>query len=576
MQKHFRYALRKKAGQRLASFAIGLVFFCGFAVITGSSAQASEVQNQPVAVSASDTPVSSITEPASTSAIPNSVPNLVSESSSSTSVASSSSTSEATNTVTVPPTSAVTENNLTNNNLAPVQDRDHDGIVDSFDKHPDQWDVSDRDLRFFTELSYRDENELNLIFGGNQVAIAAFSHNKLLDVANVSEVVNDWQLARQFNNTKDGFSATIFTNKDQAVVAFRGTNDRLDAIADSAIFSGTQPNQVKNFDQVLAALNPFQSIFLTGHSLGGYLAEYFAATKLMYDPRFIHGAVFNAPGIRDAWSWISGNLTHRMAATNSTILSRTSYINDADLSNPVYEAKMQSFAIHDDAVGGLFYYPNTKWAYAVNNRGTHSSSNFFAQRYSSEIANWFTTGYRMDTPVGLLDDDNDGFSNQLEAMIGSDRHDAISQPHHLNQIYQVAVKGKITATSLATLSKNDLINQIDISLTNQFAPYMKYLPKTSTIRYEFINYPPQLTPDTTNFNMKVVVLYPDGSRSTILTVPVEFTQAANFMALKNRMKSAVAQMNLTAIQIDQLNKMINQATTRTDLGQVTAQILAWR
>src|SRR5699024_12498637 len=84
-------------------------------------------------------------------------------------------------------------------------------------------------------------------------------------------------------------------------------------------------------------------------------------TKLMYDPRFVRGAVFNAPGIKDSWSWISGKLEHRLAAENSKILSKEFYTNDADSRVTILGHKMQSYAIHKDTVGSLYYYPNTQW-----------------------------------------------------------------------------------------------------------------------------------------------------------------------------------------------------------------------
>ena len=61
----------------------------------------------------------------------------------------------------------------------------------------------------------------------------------------------------------------------------------------------------------------------------------------MYDPRFVRGAVFNAPGIKDSWSWISGKLEHRLAAENSKILSKEFYTNDADSRVTILEHKIQ-------------------------------------------------------------------------------------------------------------------------------------------------------------------------------------------------------------------------------------------
>ncbi|MGG6549707.1 UNVERIFIED_CONTAM: hypothetical protein NY100_30250, partial [Prevotella sp. 15_C9] len=43
-------------------------------------------------------------------------------------------------------------------------DSDGDGYPDIVDKHPNAWDVGDRDLAIFSLLSYKSEKEIKKIF----------------------------------------------------------------------------------------------------------------------------------------------------------------------------------------------------------------------------------------------------------------------------------------------------------------------------------------------------------------------------------------------------------------------------
>ena len=463
-----------------------------------------------------------------------------------------------------------TNTSANNDAIYKITDTDHDGIIDQYDKNPEKWDVSDRDLRFFTELSYRSPQELDQIFTGNNDTIDKFNQEKTFNIADVREILDDWRMDRQINNP-DGFSATFFSTKDnQVVVAFRGTNDNADADDDIDIFNGAQPGQVKNLDQVLEDLQPYKEIYLTGHSLGGYLAEYFAATKLMYDPRFVRGAVFNAPGIKDSWSWISGKLEHKLAAENSKILSKEFYTNDADSRVTILEHKMQSYAIHKDTVGSLYYYPNTQWAYAVNGTGTHSSGNFFGKKYSSEMKNWFTVGYRMDTPYVSEDADHDGFGDQLEKAIGTNYMDSNSKPT-LNAFYKVKNTGNVVVPTFSDLNTYLINEKISVDFDPQYEYYKKQIPTFQPVelKYEYLNYPQFVAGNVESIIVQVKVDFPDGSKSVIVDVPVEFQQAKTLNVAKDKIKDRIDQMlELTVDQKDDFNKQIDEVTNIRDLAEV--------
>ena len=564
MEKKVKYSIRKKSGVRAASYIIGVSLLGGSLMMT-PPIQANEVTpTTPTTTLTSQNNTTEIKQTESENTDINKATNTTTNESTSDEVISNNTETEQIQTPYPTNTSA------NNDAIYKITDTDHDGIIDQYDKNPEKWDVSDRDLRFFTELSYRSPQELDQIFTGNNDTIDKFNQEKTFNVADVREILDDWRMDRQINNP-DGFSATFFSTKDnQVVVAFRGTNDNADADDDIDIFNGAQPGQVKNLDQVLKDLQPYKEIYLTGHSLGGYLAEYFAATKLMYDPRFVRGAVFNAPGIKDSWSWISGKLEHRLAAENSKILSKEFYTNDADSRVTILGHKMQSYAIHKDTVGSLYYYPNTQWAYAVNGTGTHSSGNFFGKKYSSEMKNWFTVGYRMDTPYVSEDADHDGFGDQLEKAIGTNYMDSNSKPT-LNAFYKVKNTGNVVVPTFSDLNTYLINEKISVEFDPQYEYYKKQIPTFQPVelKYEYLNYPQFVADNVESIIVQVKVDFPDGSKSVIIDVPVEFQQAKTLNVAKDKIKDRIDQMlELTVDQKDNFNKQIDEVTNIRDLAEV--------
>ena len=564
MEKKVKYSIRKKSGVRAASYIIGVSLLGGSLMMT-PPIQANEVTpTTPTTTLTSQNNTTEIKQTESENTDINKATNTTTNESTSDEVISNNTETEQIQTPYPTNTSA------NNDAIYKITDTDHDGIIDQYDKNPEKWDVSDRDLRFFTELSYRSPQELDQIFTGNNDTIDKFNQEKTFNVADVREILDDWRMDRQINNP-DGFSATFFSTKDnQVVVAFRGTNDNADADDDIDIFNGAQPGQVKNLDQVLKDLQPYKEIYLTGHSLGGYLAEYFAATKLMYDPRFVRGAVFNAPGIKDSWSWISGKLEHRLAAENSKILSKEFYTNDADSRVTILGHKMQSYAIHKDTVGSLYYYPNTQWAYAVNGTGTHSSGNFFGKKYSSEIKNWFTVGYRMDTPYVSEDADHDDFGDQLEKAIGTNYMDSNSKPT-LNAFYKVKNTGNVVVPTFSDLNTYLINEKISVEFDPQYEYYKKQIPTFQPVelKYEYLNYPQSVADNVESIIVQVKVDFPDGSKSVIIDVPVEFQQAKTLNVAKDKIKDRIDQMlELTVDQKDNFNKQIDEVTNIRDLAEV--------
>ncbi len=224
----------------------------------------------------------------------------------------------------------------------PLQkDTDHDGYPDGEDEHPAEWDVGDRDLAIFAALAYEDGSEFKEkmysagdIVGKPDEPGQSYYFLNYADISSLEKdgregmdhgISEDWKIVDYVNIPTefeqitdyagiitepglDNFSATTFKNGDNVVIAYRGTSkdtnvENAAEWADNIINYGMlgthcEEKYARNYARKIAAQYPNSNIYITGHSLGGYLAQV-GTIQLIEDginkPK--HVAYFNGIGM---------------------------------------------------------------------------------------------------------------------------------------------------------------------------------------------------------------------------------------------------------------------------------------
>lgn len=209
-------------------------------------------------------------------------------------------------------------NKITQNiEQAYARDSDNDGVIDRNDANPNTWDVSERDLRMFAELSYGKTKDLSpYINQPSDKSITVlqnqFDSRTENQIDFTKELLGKWTVLQIYTDGEifgTGADFVVLGNGKKAngsyenvVVAFRGTQKTSpkDLWADLRLMNGKLPSQVKMLDDlaenIMTEYKP-KNVYSTGHSLGGYLAQYFASYVMQQNPErskaFKHSALFN-------------------------------------------------------------------------------------------------------------------------------------------------------------------------------------------------------------------------------------------------------------------------------------------
>ena len=213
-------------------------------------------------------------------------------------------------------------------------DTDGDGYVDVEERrngtNPNIWTVGDRDLLLFSELAYynfsKDDENKTLNNISNNLISSTFKYLNLNVKSRDNYDANffeKWKFVK-----RDSFSfadllpniptikykpeyillsnitsdVTVFENEENIVVAYRGTDQFFEKIADLGIVLTDINVKAKAMYQIKKVLEPYISknkkIYITGHSLGGLEAYhgYLFAKELLSD-NLKKVVNFNGPGL---------------------------------------------------------------------------------------------------------------------------------------------------------------------------------------------------------------------------------------------------------------------------------------
>ena len=260
---------------------------------------------------------------------------------------------------------------------------------------------SDKDLRTFTQIAYTDfsdaaEKIMKDSDNGNaECTIANLEANSTprndgypYDTTITNDQKQNWKIVSIHDtNAQNGFYACIVeTSPGNAVVCFRGTEGLLDfgalqneydmVGADLGLLNSVCTNQQAEVERFLAAnkdlLSKYDNITMTGHSLGGNLAEYATIMSYKYglDKKIKQCASLDGPGFSDEfiktnrehilamsgvmkhykWSLISGMLLDLPGVEYETVRVSTKgkpIENIANLISPTLFQMFFSFVRHD-------------------------------------------------------------------------------------------------------------------------------------------------------------------------------------------------------------------------------------
>ena len=195
-----------------------------------------------------------------------------------------------------------------------LADTDGDGLNDKEDKDKLIWNVSARDMAMFINLVYENDKKIDDIL--KKQAPAGTLSNNIQRITN-NELGPYWRVKETFHQD-NGLDAVLFETTNNfpflkgdniQVLAFAGTNvaQAGDLKADLALFFGNESNQSEAAIQLMKKIkndNTITNLYITGHSLGGYLS--LRATATAEKEKFVkykQTYTFNAPKVKSGWLW---------------------------------------------------------------------------------------------------------------------------------------------------------------------------------------------------------------------------------------------------------------------------------
>ena len=140
-----------------------------------------------------------------------------------------------------------------------------------------------------------------LTVGMNSAQYKAALTNAGFSDAQAAAFVSTYSIVKPFNDSSTDFSATLFKKNgtNEMILAIRGTESWRDLLISDlqiGVFGLTnQYTSLENFySQIVAQLQPSDVLTVTGHSLGGFLAQAFT---LDHQNLVAHTYTYNSPGL---------------------------------------------------------------------------------------------------------------------------------------------------------------------------------------------------------------------------------------------------------------------------------------
>ncbi|MGM0229925.1 hypothetical protein IGJ28_002012 [Enterococcus sp. AZ091] len=225
-----------------------------------------------------------------------------------------------------------------------LNDTDGDGLSDKEDENPLVWNISLRDMVMFMELVYRDDDYIHKVLDESNELTDLYD-NRLEYSMMYNELSRFWEV-KEIHHLNEGFDAILFETKSNypyledgtvQVLGIRGTKGASDFDDDLAIFVGANPKQAIVLEELLKNYdtnNSVSNLYVTGHSLGGYLAQrgLIEAQRKGYD-WYKQAYTFNSPKIKGNLfnSWLDdiadkgneltkeGKAVHHIVDNDSTV-----------------------------------------------------------------------------------------------------------------------------------------------------------------------------------------------------------------------------------------------------------------
>ena len=268
-----------------------------------------------------------------------------------------------------------------------LEDSDGDGLRDNEDDNKKQWYITDRDAIFFMNLAYQDETSINKVLDHSKPYPSLFLKEQEFKMMH-NELAPFWKLKKSYHTTS-GMDAFLFETKSDLaylkdntvqMLAIRGTNpsEMNDLTADLVLFGGNKPAQADDIRKVVGELAKDSSItnlYMTGHSLGGYLAQIAAVEAYQKYPKFYEQVLkkvttFNAPKV----------------ITSRTVWNANNGFWDVGLESKklALNGKIKHYVVNNDNVVGPLIHNDTDVITSTGNASLkHGAQGYFESRLNS-------------------------------------------------------------------------------------------------------------------------------------------------------------------------------------------------